>query len=226
QRDVIALRNLYAADGFLDAEVSRRLELSDDKTHAVLTFVIAQGSRYQIGRIILNGNKVFSDEDLVARLDMQSGEYFTIQGLQRDVKVLHDAYGEVGYLYAAVGASRQFPTPEGPGAAAVVNVVYDITENEPYVVGRVLVRGNTVTQDRIIRREMRFFPEQVYNTVAVEESRKRLMETRLFTKVAITPSSVSVRVTTTLVNCPVSSSRCSSALTTDSSYGAPARVLT
>ncbi|MCJ7544134.1 MAG: BamA/TamA family outer membrane protein, partial [Phycisphaerae bacterium] len=44
-----------------------------------------------------------------------------------------------------------------------------------------------VTQDRIIRREMRFFPEQVYNTVAVEESRKRLMETRLFTKVAITP---------------------------------------
>ena len=48
QRDVDTLRNLYVAEGFLDAEVSRRLERSDDKTRAVLTFVISQGPRYRV----------------------------------------------------------------------------------------------------------------------------------------------------------------------------------
>ncbi len=188
QRDVMTLRNLYVADGFLDAEVSYHLELSPDKSRAVLTFVIVQGPRYCVGRIILRGNTVFGDDDLIARLGMQSGDYFTSLGLQRDVRTLHDAYGEVGHIYAVVRASRQFPPPEGPAAeAAVVNVVYDITEDQPYRVGRVLIRGNTVTQDRVIRREVRFFPEQLYNTVAAEESRKRLMETRLFTKVTVAP---------------------------------------
>ncbi len=44
-----------------------------------------------------------------------------------------------------------------------------------------------MTQDRVIRREMRFYPEQLFNTVAAAESRKRLMETGLFNKVTITP---------------------------------------
>ena len=187
QRDVVTLHNLYVAEGFLDAEVSRRLDLSADKTRAVLTFVIAQGARYRVGKIILNGNTVFTNDDLIARLAMQSGDFFTTQGLQRDVRVLYDAYGQVGYIYATVRAARQFPTPEGPQAQAVVNVVYDIAEGESYRVGRILIRENTVTQDRVIRHDMRLFPEQLYDTVAAEESRKRLMETQLFSKVTITP---------------------------------------
>ena len=189
QRDVESLRNLYVGDGFLDAEVSRRLDLSEDRSRGVLTFVIAQGPRYHIGQILINGNTVFSDDDLISRLSLQSGEYFTAQGLQRDAQAVQDTYGEVGHIDATVRASRQFPSPEGPvtEAAAVVNLVYDVNEGGAYQVGRVIIRGNDVTQDRVIRREMRFFPEQLYNTVAVEESRKRLMETGLFNKVTISP---------------------------------------
>jgi outer membrane protein insertion porin family len=187
ERDVVTLRNMFVGDGYLDAEVSRRIELSADNTRAVLTFVISQGQRYTVGAIVFHGNTVFSDADLLSRLAMQVGDYFTSLGLRRDVETLQNAYGEVGHLYAVVRASRQFPTPTGPRAEAVVNVIYDITEDQAYHVGRIIIRGNVVTQDRIVRRDLRFFPEQLYDTVAVEESRKRLMETQLFTKVTISP---------------------------------------
>jgi outer membrane protein assembly factor BamA len=68
-----------------------------------------------------------------------------------------------------------------------VNLVYELTEAEQFRIGRITIRGNTITQDRVIRRQLRFFPEQLYDTVAVRESRDRLMESRLFDKVTITP---------------------------------------
>ena len=190
RRDVDTLRNLYVEDGFLDAEVSRRLDVSPDKSRVVLTFLIKEGPRYRVQNVILRGNTMFSDADLISRLSLQGDAFFTAQGLQHDIKAIEDAYGELGYIHATVRASKQFPAPAPQDVAApppLVNVVFNITEDDQYRVGRVIIRGNAVTQDRVIRREMRFFPEQLYNSVAVDESRKRLMETGLFNKVTITP---------------------------------------
>jgi outer membrane protein assembly complex protein YaeT len=190
RHDTDTLRNLYVEDGFLDAEVSHRLDISPDKSRAVLTFLIKEGPRYRVQNTLLKGNTVFSDADLIARLSLQPDAFFTAQGLQHDIKAIGDAYGELGYIHAVVRASKQFPAPLPQDVAApppLVNIVYNITEDDQYRVGRIIIRGNAVTQDRVVRREMRFFPEQLYNTVAAEESRKRLMETGLFNKVTIMP---------------------------------------
>ncbi|KKK44912.1 hypothetical protein LCGC14_3166360, partial [marine sediment metagenome] len=65
------------------------------------------------------------------------------------------------------------------------NVVFTIVESDQYRIGLIGIFGNTITQQRIIRRSLRIFPEQLYNTVAVKESRQRLIETRLFDEVDI-----------------------------------------
>jgi outer membrane protein assembly complex protein YaeT len=196
-RDVDTLRNLYVDEGYLDAQVARRLDYSDDRKTAVLTFLIDQGLRYRVNAVLFRGNMVFADEELAARLKLSTGAFFTSLALQRDAKAVQDAYGELGYIDAAVRPGRQFLPPDRPPPAwaarlkeehpALLNVTFDIEEKDSYRVGEVIIRGNTVTQDRVIRRELRFFPEQMFNTVAAEESRKRLMETRLFDKVSITP---------------------------------------
>ncbi len=186
-RDVDTLRNLYTDDGFLDAKVTSRLDFSDDRKKAVLTFEIDQGPRYRIGELLFNGNTVFSDSELAGRLSLQSGEFFTTLAYQRDIKKVQEAYGEIGYINATVQAARRFPAPAAEPAPALVNLVFDIAENDQYTVGKIDIRGNTVTQDRVIRRELRFFPEQLFNTVAVGESRRGLLETRLFNDVTIVP---------------------------------------
>ena len=207
-QDVLAIRNLYIEEGFLDVEVGRLLEFSEDRKDATLKFVINEGQRYRVNQIIFRGNSVFADEELAKRIRLAQGVFFTELYLRRDLKKLRETYGELGYIEAAVNSKRQFldPTAEPPAWAkdedkpALLNVIFEIRESDQFKVGRIDVRGNTVTQDRVIRRTLHIFPEQLFNTVALEESRKRLMESRLFEDVSITPTGQGESVRDVLVS--------------------------
>ena len=195
-RDVITLRNMYVAEGFLDAEVGREYSFSADKKLVTIIFRIDEGPRYQVNRFIFRGNTIFSDRDLAERMKagegLESRGFFTAMKMRRSIEAVQNAYGEIGYINATVEARKQYLSPTShpewaPPSAALLNVIIQITEEDQYAVGKVIIRGNSVTQGRVIRRQLSFYPEQLFNTVAVEESRNRLLETRLFDKVTIAP---------------------------------------
>ncbi len=195
--DVQAIRNLYIDDGFLNAEVGRLIDFSDDKSKATLRFVINEGQRFRINRVIFEGNKLFSDTELAARLYLTQGKFLTAVKLRRDVEVLQDTYGEVGYVEASVTTARRFLDPTAPLPAwtndldetdpGLLNMIFRVVERDQYHVGRIDVRGNDITQGRVIRRQLRFYPQQLVNMVAVDESENRILDTRLFDEVTITP---------------------------------------
>jgi outer membrane protein assembly complex protein YaeT len=182
ERDVHTIRNLYVSKGFLDAKVGRILTLSDEGKKVTVTFVIDEGPRYRVNRILFEGNEVFSDEQLSRRLSLAPGEYLTTLTLQRDVGKVQDTYGELGYIEAEVWAEKLYK--EQPG---IVDLVFQVKEANKYLVGKIMIRGNTFTQSRVIRRELGIYPRQPVNTVAMGESRRRLLETGLFRGVVIRP---------------------------------------
>ena len=181
-RDIITLRNLYVAEGFLDAEVLRELEYSDDKSRITLTYVIRQNQRYRVNKISFEGAKVFDDKELSKDLKLRGGAFYTAENQEFDTRRLKEKYGRVGYIGAAVAQAKRFKVKPG-----LVDVIYKISESDQYRVGEVIIRGNEVTQARVIRRQMKVFPEQLYNTVAIEQSKHRLKELGLFESVEITP---------------------------------------
>jgi len=195
-QDVLTLRNLYLADGYLDVEVGRKMAFSDDREDVRITFLIKEGPRYRINKVVFKGNSVFASSELARRIKLCQGTFFTELMLRRDLKALRDTYGELGYIEASVDSRRQFldPTAKPPkwaqplGKPALLNMVFEIKEFDQFRVGRVTIRGNTVTQNRVIRRTLRVFPEQLFNAVALAESKKRLQESRLFDEVIVTPT--------------------------------------
>jgi len=187
ERDVQGIANRYVSEGFLDAEVGRDLEFSQDKRKVVLTFVIREGPRYRVNRAIFKGNTIFSGEELARRLSLQQGGFFTALKLLRDIRKLENTYGELGYIEARAVSAKQFLDPKAPlpdwAAAldqppALLNVVFTIVERDQFSIGQITIRGNTVTHDHVIRRQLLFFPEQLFNTVAVNKSQRRLRESR------------------------------------------------
>jgi outer membrane protein insertion porin family len=197
ERDVTMIRNLYVAEGFLDCEVGRELAFSDDKTNVRVTFLIKEGPRYRINNVVFKGNRVFSDEELGRRLKLTQGVFFTSEALRLDTKTLENVYGEVGYIEAIVTSRKQFVSPSAPtptwaqsidaGRPALINLIFNIDEHDQYRIGVIRIHGNSVTQERVIRRECKFYPEQLCNTVAIDQSKSRLKQLRLFDKVTITP---------------------------------------
>jgi len=183
QRDAENIQTFYREHGFLEAEVSYRPEFLDEaRENMRLVFVINEGTRYTIKEIRITGNTVFSTADLLAKLKLHAGDYFDAFKLKDDVQTIETEYGRQGYIYASVVPSRVFA--EEPGQ---VVITLPITEDGQFAMGRIEIHGNAQTQDKVVRRELRFYPGELYDTTKVRDAEKRLKDTQLFTEATITP---------------------------------------
>ena len=182
-RDALALQTYYRAQGYLDARVGFRLEFDEiSRSDMTLVFVIEEGQRYRIQDITFEGAAAFDEDALRAVMELAPGDVPLEDIRQADVKRVADKYGEIGYVEVRINTSYDFL--EEPG---LVNLRYALTENTRSKFGRLIIRGNNKTQDKVVRRELRFYPSEWYDVVAARKAEQRLMETSLFSAASITP---------------------------------------
>ena len=183
ERDAAAIKAFYVARGFLNARVGHRIDFEvDDETHLILTFQIEEGLQHIIESVEYTGNTVFDDSVLESMMQSTIGSIVDTDILKIDHDRLLMEYGRLGYLYVNVSLSHVFSEEDG-----YVHLTVRIDEGDQYRVGRIQVRGNRHTRDNVIRRELRFFPEDLYDTEAVRKAEQRLVETRLFNEAHIIP---------------------------------------
>src|SRR5262249_2971864 len=66
-----------------------------------------------------------------------------------------------------------------------IAVSFEITEGESYVLGTVLIAGNTITKEKVIRRSSRLEEYKPFNPERILEAQQRLYATGLFSRVEI-----------------------------------------
>jgi outer membrane protein insertion porin family len=182
QEDITSLRNFYRKEGFLDAQVGRRLDYSPDRQKLTVTFVINEGIRYSVSKITVEGNRHFAAEQILGGMQLTPGAVLNLDVLESDRKKILSMYHGDGYIYA--GVETIYTYAEAPGT---VNLRIRITEQDTYKIGRIIIRGNRKTQDRVIRRTLDFYPTQVFDLNKMQERERRLRETRLFKEATIKP---------------------------------------
>lgn len=194
--DIGALRKYYADHGFFDVRVGRKLIFSPDQTELQIDFLIDEGPRYVIDRVSFAGTSKLSDARLLPQMHLRPGMYYDAETAQRDVKQIVTDYSQFGFIYAQPGQPGQRDpdylhiTPQTvylnkPGH---LELLYDIHEGKPFRVGRILVKGNDKSQDKLVLREFRdFAPGDVYNSGAVQDALDRLRALGFFESVSVTP---------------------------------------
>ncbi|MCZ6698545.1 MAG: hypothetical protein O7D94_06420 [Planctomycetota bacterium] len=181
ERDAAAIQKHYVDRGYLNARVGFRVDV-DEEDDLSLIFQIEEGGLHLIKTIVFDGNTVFDDDQLLAALNADVGGPVDVDILTADRNRIIADYGRLGYVYCDVVPSRVFDE-EDP----YVNLTFSINEGEQYRIGEVVIRGNRYTRDKVVRRELRFFPEELYDTEATGKAEQRLVETRLFSEATITP---------------------------------------
>ena len=185
EQDATAIQSHYRGEGYLDARASYRVEPGEKPQDLIVVFVIAEGTRYRIESVTLAGNTVFTREDLLSPETMrtQPEDFIRQIDLDRDVRDIQTRYGELGYIYARVRAMRVYS--ETPG---LVLVRIEIEEGDSYRVGRVVVRGNESTKDKVVRRALNLFPpDDAIDLSELREAEQRLRETQIFSRATISP---------------------------------------
>ncbi len=137
---------------------------------------VEEGERYKLGGITFKGNtQVPNVKVLRAQFAQKDGEYFNATLFGKGLDQLRKAYGELGYINF-VGT----PTPRVDEAKKLIYLDIDIDEGKPFYVSRIEFTGNTITRDKVIRRELLLEEGQVYNSQLWELSILRLNQLNYF----------------------------------------------
>lgn len=182
QRDEATLRKFYYDRGYLNARVSHKIDLADNQQDLTLTFLVKEELQYKIKALKLEGNHVFDEARLRGWIKSVEGQPLDADVLEADVKRLREEYGRIGYIYAKITPAHVFADEEG-----LVLLTIHIAEGGQFRFGRIQIRGNAKTKDKVVRRELRVYPEELYDSVETKAAEQRLKDTRLFSEATITP---------------------------------------
>jgi len=183
RQDVERIRELYHNHGYIKVAISEPVvRLSDDKRDLYIDITVSEGQQYSLGEIKIEGNKVFSQEEIFKYIKSRPGAVFSRKGLRDDIDRIIDLYMEKGYARADIEPKMRVNEEE-----RIVDVTLFITEGEVFRIGRIEITGNTKTRDKVIRREMRLDEGDIFNSKLLRRSYQRINNLDYFESVSITP---------------------------------------
>ena len=186
QQDLDKVREYYQDHGFIDVEIKDVRRDRTPKGPMVITIVVSEGPQYHVRKLTITGYEHSSDKLIRQFLKMKEGSVYSPKQLRDDAKAVADAYGSGGYVDLVI-------TPEGtPAGPALIDVHYTIDEGARSFVNRVNIEGNTRTKDKVLRREVLVAPGDVFNTVRVDTTKKRLENLGYFAKVETYPEETDI----------------------------------
>lgn len=175
----------YLDAGYLDARVSNaRFEpLPDNPKRATIAFTVEEGARYAVSGVVVTGVKLFPESQVRAAAGaLNVGDVASRKTIQEAAKGIRDFYGSRGYIDTVVSPVAMAET----GTVARALVKFEVHESALVTVRNVVIRGNTRTKDKVIRREIPVNPGQIMDEVRIERSEKRLKNLGLFERVSHT----------------------------------------
>ena len=178
EADKRSLVKYYQDNGYFDVKISATTRPGKSLGEEQITFTISEGVQYKVNAVIIEGNKKIPAAELKQGLLLKVGDPYNEAIRDIDFKAINTHYWRIGCIDTKI--EREQPIDEKPG---LINVKYVIEEGEPYILGRLIIRGNGRTKDKVVRREALMaglLPGEVLDMNRLDTFRKRLNGTGLF----------------------------------------------
>jgi len=194
-QDLAAIADLYKNRGFLDVRVDREIRPSPDGREAILTFIIEEGPVYLLRSVVLDTDdgrgqpakippEVISQVQAAGLLAIKTGDVYAQDKVRKSSDALAEAYGKLGYSDARVTRleKRDVSSP-------VVDLILLVSEGRRFSTGMVLIKGNDLTQQKVIRREIGLYPDRPLDSSGVKATELRLRDRNIFeqSSIRVTP---------------------------------------
>jgi outer membrane protein insertion porin family len=162
----------YGDRGHIDFQVLGDTLVSDSVPgKAILRLAVDEGESYQVGTFEINGNRRYSTEELstffpfgsriVAGLGAPVQQVFSRKAWDDATEKVRNLYANTGYIYSRVEPEAVRRT--GRDGKSYLDLRWSIVEGSPATIGRILILGNDVTHERVIREQIVLVPGQVFN---------------------------------------------------------------
>ena len=180
-----SISNHYMNSGYLDFNfTSVSKALSEDKEYINIEIELEEGIQYKLGAVSFKGELGNQKTDeLMQLVSIQEGEIFNWGTIVNDVQKITDVFVDQGYAFANIN-----PTTED--VLDSVNIYFNISLNKKVYVNRIVISGNTRTQDEVIRREISLSEGSLFSRSELNKSVIKLRRLGYFSDVQMEASKV------------------------------------
>ncbi len=136
-----------------------------------VTVPIVEGKLYRIGEMKIEGNSIFSEQNVRDVIGLQKGDVANGEKIGKALfENLKKYYGAQGFIeYTAEPTPTFKENPQKP-EEGIVDFLITIEEGKQFSLRRLEFIGNTFTRDNVLRREVLVNEGDIYNQTAWEYS--------------------------------------------------------
>ena len=181
EADLQNLRVFYYDSGFLDTTISQpMIEMSRTRNEVYITVVISEGEPYVVSSVGISGDLLDSPEETMEMVSLQPEHVFRSSLIRTDIDTLTNHYRDQGYANANVNMLHRLDQE-----ALRIDVEYDIQLGELAYIDRIDIVGNSMTRDRVVRRELAIEEGDLYSSTAIRRSEMYIQRLGFFENIVI-----------------------------------------
>ncbi len=159
QTDVERLKYFYKTKGYLQVNIQNpEVTASEDKKWIFITVRLTEGPQFTVNNITFNGELLFSESKMIKKLKIKSNDIYNEDNLRLDIQTLTEMYQDKGYAFANVLRTLEVVPGENK-----VDVIFSFEKGVIAYFGKIVMKGNTKTRDKVIRRELRIHEGEMYS---------------------------------------------------------------
>lgn len=188
QNDRKTVLDAFNEAGYRDARLVRdSVYFSEDGKHLDIDMVFDQGRKYYFRNITWTGNSVYPSEVLNNILQVKKGDVYDVVTMEKrlhgggkeneyDVSKL---YRDNGYLFFSVSPVEINIQNDS------VDVELRISEGKPATLNEIVINGNDLTSEHVVRRQLFTFPGYLFSQSDFERSIREIASMGQFDPEAI-----------------------------------------
>ena len=182
QSDIEALESFYLDRGYLDFRIdSTQVSVAPNMEDVYITINLEEGEVYSVSGVEIAGELRDIPESSIRALILGAEDkVFSRRLMTSSEERIEAALGNAGYTFAS---AKGEPVQDEEDNS--VTIKYFVDAGKRAYVRRVNFSGNTVTQDHVLRREMRQMENGWASTAMIEGSKIRLQRLGFFKEVNV-----------------------------------------
>ena len=188
QSDIEALESFYLDRGYLNFRIeSTQVSVAPNMEDVYITINLTEGEVYSVSGVEIAGELRDIPESSIRALILEAEDkVFSRRLMTSSEERIEAVLGNAGYTFAT---AKGEPVPDEDSNSLIIK--YFIDAGKRAYVRRINFSGNTVTQDHVLRREMRQMENGWASTAMIEGSKIRLQRLGFFKEVNVeTPAVV------------------------------------
>ncbi len=180
--DLERLRSHYLDRGYINMDISStQVSITPDKKHVYVTVNVDEGEKYSVREVKLTGDlQGAAGRNATSCCWSRPGQVFSRKVMTTTTELITRRLGNEGYTFANVNG---MPEPNDEDNTGRITFVVD--PGKRAYVNRINFRGNTKTEDEVLRREMRQMEGGWASTYLIDQSKTRLERLGYFKEVNV-----------------------------------------